>query len=174
MDKIFTKALSGRSLYKNRDVLRSDYIPSKLPFREKQIISIGEALSPLLHGSKCSNLLIYGKTGTGKTAVVKYVLMRLEEKASTQGLKVKFAYSNTRIAGTEYRILIDVAQSIGLSIPFTGLAISEVLNRIKLAINSLELKVVFVMDEIDFLVKNYGDDLLYELTRANEQLSHGY
>jgi cell division control protein 6 len=174
LDEIFTKALSGRSLYKNRDALRSDYIPSKLPFREKQIISIGEALSPLLHGSKCSNLLIYGKTGTGKTAVVKYVLMRLEEKASKQGLKVKFTYSNSRIAGTEYRILSDMALSIGLSIPFTGLAISEVLGRIKQAINSSELKVIFVMDEIDFLVRNYGDDLLYELTRANEQLPRGY
>lgn len=174
LDEIFTKALSGRSLYKNRDALRSDYIPSKLPFREKQIISIGEALSPLLHGSKCSNLLIYGKTGTGKTAVVKYVLMRLEEKASKQGLKVKFTYSNSRIAGTEYRILSDMALSIGLTIPFTGLAISEVLGRIKQAINSSELKVIFVMDEIDFLVRNYGDDLLYELTRANEQLPRGY
>jgi len=174
LDDIFTKALLGRSLYKNRNILRSDYIPLKLPFREKQIKSIGEALAPLLHGSKCSNLLIYGKTGTGKTAVTKYVLLRLEEKASKQGLKVKFTYSNTRMAGTEYRLLSDIAHSIGLSIPFTGLAISEVFGRIKSMINSLELKIVLVMDEIDFLVRNCGDDLLYELTRANEQIPHGY
>ncbi|MEM3531467.1 MAG: cell division control protein Cdc6, partial [Nitrososphaerales archaeon] len=56
----------------------------------------------------------------------------------------------------------------------TGLSIGEVLNRIKIAINSSELRMVFVMDEIDFLVKNYGDDLLYELIRVNEQLPHGY
>ncbi|MCP8315754.1 MAG: orc1/cdc6 family replication initiation protein [archaeon] len=174
LDEIFTRALSGRSLYKNRNALRSDYIPSKLPFREKQIVSVGESLAPLLHGSKCSNLLIYGKTGTGKTAVTKYVLTRLEEKASKEGLKLKFAYSNTRIAGTEYRILSDIAHSIGLSIPFTGLAISEVFGRIKSTINSSALKMVLVMDEIDFLVRNYGDDLLYELTRANEQLPQGY
>ncbi|NWG09162.1 MAG: AAA family ATPase [Nitrososphaerales archaeon] len=174
LDDIFTRALSGRSLYKDRNALRSDYIPSKLPFREKQIISIGETLAPLLHGSKCSNLLIYGKTGTGKTAVAKYVLMKLSEKASTRNLKIKFAYSNTRVAGTEYRLLFDVAQYMGLSVPFTGLAIGEVFARIISAINSSIITLILVLDEIDFLVKNYGDNLLYELTRANEQLPKGY
>ncbi|MGQ9718544.1 MAG: Cdc6/Cdc18 family protein [Nitrososphaerales archaeon] len=174
LDNIFTKALSGRSLYKDRNALRSDYIPSKLPFREKQIISIGETLAPLLHGSKCSNLLIYGKTGTGKTAVAKYVLMKLSEKASSQNLKIKFTYSNTRVAGTEYRLLFDIAQSMGLSVPFTGLAIGEVFARIISIINSSIITLILVLDEIDFLVKNYGDNLLYELTRANEQLPKGY
>ncbi|MCP8312251.1 MAG: orc1/cdc6 family replication initiation protein [Candidatus Methylarchaceae archaeon HK02M1] len=174
LDEIFSKALSVQSLYKDRNVLRSDYIPLKLPFREKQIVAMGEALAPLLHKSKCSNLFIYGKPGTGKTAVAKYVLQRLEEKALTPNLKIKFAYTNTRVAGTEYRVLFDMAQSIGLSVPFTGLALNEVFRRITSEIESSTLTVILVIDEIDFLIKKYSDDLLYELTRVNEQLPKGY
>ncbi|MCP8322802.1 MAG: orc1/cdc6 family replication initiation protein [Candidatus Methylarchaceae archaeon HK02M2] len=174
LDEIFTKALSGQSLFKDRNVLKSDYIPSKLPFREKQIVSIGEVLAPLLHKSKCSNLFIYGKPGTGKTAVTKYVLQKLQEKSLSPNLNIKFAYSNMRVAGTEYRVLFDIANSIGLSVPFTGLSINEVFRRISTTIESFTLTVIIIMDEIDFLVKNYGDDLLYELTRANEQLPKGY
>lgn len=173
LDTIFTRALSGHSLYKNRDVLRTDYIPSKLLFREKQITAVAQTIAPILHGSKCSNLLIYGKPGTGKTAAAKYVLNRLEERALKEGLRVGLAYSNARTAGTEYRVLSDMAHSLGVSIPFTGLSLNEVFSRITDTISTSNLNIIFIIDEVDFLTRNFGDDLLYELTRANETLSRG-
>lgn len=168
--EIFNKALSGKSLFKDRNVLRSEYIPSRLPFREEQIKAIAEILSPLLHGSKCSNLLLYGKTGTGKTAVVRYVLQKLEEMAIKQNIQLLSAYTNTRVAGTEYRILYDIARLIGVEIPFTGLALREASERILNKIDLIGSNSIFVLDEVDYLVKNCGDGLLYELTRANERL----
>ncbi|MCS7116811.1 MAG: orc1/cdc6 family replication initiation protein [Nitrososphaerales archaeon] len=174
LDEIFSKAIMGRTLFKNPEALRSDYVPDKLLFRERQITSVAEVLAPILHGSRCSNLFLYGKTGTGKTAVSKYVLKRLEEKALSIGVPVKFSYCNTRILGTEYRVLSEIARSIQLEIPFTGLALGEVFERILKRIDNSKLGVVIVLDEIDFLVKNFGDNLLYEFTRANERLEHGF
>lgn len=174
LDDIFSRALSGRTIFNNRGILRSDYIPSKLPFREKQIANIGEILSPLLHDAKCSNMLLYGKTGTGKTATAKYVSHRFEATAKNHNKKISIAYSNGRLAGSEYRVLVDLAQSLDLKIPFTGLPLSEVLQRIFSKISAEGLKVIFILDEIDYLTKHSSDDILYALTRSGEQLGNGF
>jgi len=174
LDSIFQKALTAPKLFRNHDALRSDYVPDHLPFRTPQIKSVGEVLSPLLRSSKPSSLLIYGKTGTGKTAVTKYVTARLSQTCTTQNIPANFVYSNIRMAGTEYRVLAELAAGIGLTIPFTGLAVSEVLSRIQQHTRSNSLHVVFILDEIDYLVKSFGDRLLYDLTSSSENINPGF
>ncbi len=78
------------------------------------------------------------------------------------------------MAGTEYRVLADLATQTGISIPFTGLAVSEVLTRIQLQIRTKKLHTVFVLDEIDYLVKSFGDGLLYDLTTSSDAITPGF
>ncbi|MBZ5703705.1 MAG: AAA family ATPase, partial [Acidobacteriia bacterium] len=67
----------------------------------------------------CGNLRgVYGKTGTGKTIVSKYVLDRLEKKATELGAPVRIAYVNCRLAGTNYRVLAEICRAIGVEVPF--------------------------------------------------------
>ncbi len=174
LDAILSNALSGNTLFKDRSVLRSDYIPNKLPFRQEQITVIGQVLSPVLQNSKPSNLLLYGKTGSGKTAVAKHVLERFQQATIKNNKQISLAYSNARLAGSEYRVLVDLGQSLNLQIPFTGLPLSEVLQRIFTRISQGDLKTIFVLDEIDFLGKHSYDDILYSLTRSNEHLGRGF
>ena len=168
LEEVFKKALSRPKIFKNREVMRSDYVPEKLPHRDEHIRSLGEILSPTLRCSRPSNVFIYGKTGTGKTAVVKYVFKRFEEIASKEKLPLKFTYINCRIAGTEYRVLAELCGAIGVKVPFTGLSKAEVFNRLRRGLSDGGYLLVACFDEIDSLVKNYGDNLLYELTRINE------
>jgi cell division control protein 6 len=173
LDGVFDKFLSGVKIFLNRNVLRHDYIPDNLPHRGEHIHRLGGILAPSLSGSKVSNVFIYGKTGTGKTAVAKFVLDRLEHKAKEVGAPIKICYVNCRFAGTNYRVLADLCRSVGMDIPFTGLATGEVLDRFRNALNSGHSMLLVVLDEIDALVKRQEDDsLLYELTRINERL-HG-
>ena len=174
IDDIFSRALKSTTIFKDQNALRSDYIPDKLYFRDDQIRIIAEAISPVLHNVKPSNIFLYGKTGTGKTAVAKFVLSRLNQKATSKAIKVKFSYINTRMAGTEYRVLYEVARDFGIMVPHTGLSISEIFDRIFKTISKENFSGIITLDEIDFLVKSHGDNLLYELTRANEKLSGGY
>ncbi|MEJ2242773.1 MAG: AAA family ATPase, partial [Candidatus Bathyarchaeota archaeon] len=171
LDDVFDKFVSEAKLFKDREVLRHDYLPEKLPHREDQIRVLGLAVAPVLKAARCSNIFIYGKTGTGKTAVAKYVLSHLESKAKEYGAPVRFCYVNCRMTGSEYRIFASLSQSLGLSIPFTGLSVGEVFERFRNGLDSSRTIFIVVLDEIDALIKDRGDSLLYELTRINEALN---
>ena len=172
LDDVFQKILTGKKIIVDPTVLNNDYIPNKLPYREKQIVSVGQSIALVLKGNKCSNLLLYGKTGTGKTVVARYVTEKLLERAGN--IKLIISYSNTRISNTGYRILLDLANSVDLKIPFTGLSIGEVLKRLSIHISQKKYFIILILDEIDYLVKTHGDDLLYDLTRINENLQPGF
>lgn len=173
IDDIFDKFLQGPKIFTDREVLRPDYVPEHLPHREDQIQQIAKILAPVLDEARGSNIFIYGKTGTGKTAVVKYVLNRLMRRSNEIGALVENSYVNCRLVGTVYRVLLKLGESIDVKIPFTGLATSEVFDRFEDALDLKGVLLIVVLDEIDALVKVYGDNLIYELTRVNETLNKG-
>jgi cell division control protein 6 len=150
--------------------LGHDYIPDRLPHREEQIRFLGEAVAPVLKNCRCSNVFIYGKTGTGKTAVTRYVLGKLAARSRGLGGSVDVSYVNCRLAGTEYRVFANLCHALGVNVPFTGLAVGEVFERFRKGLESKAVLLLIVLDEIDALVKTRGDVLLYELTRINETL----
>jgi archaeal cell division control protein 6 len=171
LDDVFENFVNGVKLFKDREVLRHDYLPEKLPHREDQIRLLGGTVAPVLKNARCSNIFIYGKTGTGKTAVAKYVLSHLESKAKEYGASVKFCYVNCRMTGSEYRVFANLSQSVGMTIPFTGLSVGEVFDRFRAGLDSSKIIFIIVLDEVDVLIKDRGDSFMYELTRINETLS---
>jgi cell division control protein 6 len=171
LDDIFENFVNNEHLFKDREVLRHDYIPDNLPHREDQIKLLGATVAPVLKNARCSNIFIYGKTGTGKTAVTKFVLSHLESKAKDYGALVKVCYLNCRITNSEYRVFANLSNSIGVTVPFTGLSVGEVADRFRFGLDSSKILFIIVLDEIDSLIKNRGDGILYELTRINETLT---
>jgi len=171
LDDVFKQFVSNARIFRDREVLRHDYLPDRLPHREEQIKKLGQTVAPVLGGARSSNVLIYGKTGTGKTAVAKHVLTHLEFKAKEFSAPVRFCYVNCRMAGSEYRVFASLCQSVGVSIPFTGLSVGEVFDRFRTGLDASKIIFMIVLDEADALIKARGDGLLYELTRINENLS---
>ncbi|RLE81247.1 MAG: cell division control protein Cdc6 [Thermoprotei archaeon] len=167
LEEIFNSFKSSQ-IYINREILLPDYVPDELPHRDKQIIELATILAPALSGSKPPNVFIYGLTGTGKTAVTKYVLRRLSKKA---GGRVLAAYVNCRSSNTNYRVLAELSSAVGRPVPFTGLSTAEVLRRFVQGLEKQGRIMMAVLDEVDWLVKSSGDSVLYHLTRLNSELT---
>jgi len=175
LESIFDKYLTNSKIFSERDALRHDYLPAHLPHRDEHIQRLAGILAPALHRSKISNVFVYGKTGTGKTIVSKFVLDKLQKKAEEMGAAVKIAYINCRMAGTNYRVLAEICRAIGVEVPFTGIAVGELLDRFSNGINADRTALLVTLDEIDALIKHGADDsLLYELTRINESLNSSW
>lgn len=177
LNTIFDSAIKNKNIIKNRQVLTIDYVPDKLLFRTKESTAIAQSLSVILKKGRPSNLLIFGKPGTGKTAVVKNVIEHLYKKTNELDINLRVPFINAKNSNTPYKILYEIAELLGINkegkmqVYFTGLSMSEATDRILDFIKRRSIKVVIVIDEIDSLVNRKGDDILYNFTRANERIS---
>jgi len=179
IDKLLEAAVTGKSLIKNRTTLYHNYIPNNILHRDLEQKKVTQSLIPILKQFRPSNLLIYGKPGTGKTLVVRKILLKIQERVEKTNFPIKLIYANAKEETTLYGLLVSFGRQLGLDekeLPTTGLSISEVFKRLLKTIDKNSLNTVFVIDEIDFLVhlvSKTGNDILYQLTRANDRLKNG-
>jgi cell division control protein 6 len=162
----FSDSLQKHKIFRDASMLSPHFVPKTLPFRDQQINEVKSILAPALQNRKPSNLFIYGKTGTGKTASVKYVM----EKFNGENEKSTMHYVNCRIYNSRYRILQKVLkhfmpelEKVGFGMPFLYEKMIEISNK--------GTQLVIVLDEID-MVKDV-DELVYTLTRVNDELKSG-
>jgi len=186
---LFHAILETKPIFRNREYLRPSYTPEELPHREEQIRQLARILAAPLRGETPSNVFIYGKPGTGKTASVRYVGRELEKVSSRAPFKVGVVYLNCETVNTSYRILVHLSEhflgrlerergeeflraaSLPRRVPVTGWPTDEVYRSFFKALDEEKQLAVIILDEVDKLVKRSGDDVLYLLTRMNSDLS---
>jgi len=179
VDVLLDAAESGKSLIKNRNILHYTYIPNTIYHRDSEQKQVTQSLLPILKHSRPSNLLVYGKPGTGKTLIVKKILSKIQERVEKSNFPIKLIYTNSKEETTLYGLLVSFGRQLGLSekeLPTTGLAISEVFKRLLKTIDNSKLNAIFVIDEIDYLahlVSKTGKDCCFfrfvSFAKATEQ-----
>ncbi|WP_079234139.1 AAA family ATPase [Halolamina sp. CBA1230] len=106
---LFDDLMAGEPIFSNKEVLRPSYTPHELPHRTDQINQMATILVSALRGDTPSNILIYGKTGTGKTASAKFVSQELESTSQKYDVPCEVEYINCEITDTQYRVLAQLA-----------------------------------------------------------------
>ena len=170
----FETYLKKETLFLDKSVLQSSYTPDTIPHREEQTKQVAEILAPALKMELPSNLFIYGKTGTGKTLVIKHITSQLIEITRPQQVVLQALYTNCklkRVADTEYRFIAELCRTMGKTVPPTGLPTDEVYKIFLRTIDDTKQIIILILDEIDHLINKAGDEVLYNLLRLNAELS---
>jgi len=149
----------ARGIIADPDVLEEEYIPQDLPCREAQKSELTFCLSPIEKRMKPFDCLCHGKPGTGKTALVKYVLQQVNENTGASGFYVN-CWENRTINQVLDRLLRQVG------IPVVEANYSVKFSKLKKAFGK---KVqVIALDEVDKLEKKGLNDVLYMLNKLGK------
>ncbi|MCC7552140.1 AAA family ATPase [Candidatus Micrarchaeota archaeon] len=164
----FSDILAKESIFVDRNVLSPHYIPEILLFREEQIEKIMKVLSPAFKNERPHNLFIYGKTGTGKTASVKNIMKKFNDMERKEAV---MTYVNCKVYNTRYRIIQKIAKTYISELDKSGFGLTYIYEKLVSWIIENKIRLIIVLDEVD-MIKEL-DDLIYTLTRMNDELSEG-
>lgn len=154
------------NIFRDYRRLTPDYIPPRLVARDEQIAAVRKILKPIIrYRGKPYNAILYGGTGLGKTATIKFVLQELKEailkNKLTNYVPIYVNCNNNPISQILYTIILELDPDCDF--PSTGYAIKRYYDKIFELMNEKEVSIILTLDEIDLLKE---DMLLYMFSRA--------
>lgn len=159
-------------IFANKELLEINHLPNddQIVGRDQEIESLATALNPALFGQSPSNVLLYGKTGTGKSLCAKHVSRQLVNEAHSEGTTIGRAYVDCAQDTTETQAVQSIASelntdSTGTSIPDKGISTSTYYKRLWRILDHEYDVAIIILDEID---KLENDEILMQLSRAGE------
>jgi len=160
-------------IFVNKDLLRVQHLPEKdrIVGRNEELTQLANAIKDANHGQTPNNVLIYGKTGTGKSLCTKYITNDLVESAKDNGVTVGVAYVDCFQDSTETQAVQSVADALNvpeetdISVPMSGLSTSNYYRRLWDILDAQYDVGLVILDEID---KLDNDNILMQLSRAAE------
>lgn len=162
---------SNPNIFKDKAPLDHRYLPDKLVHRDEQIKQIAKCWVDVLNNVTPSNVTLYGKTGTGKTAASKFAREQLLDISRKKNIFLKVEYIRCTDYTTEYQVLAELCNKLGRDVPNRGWTKGEVVNTFRdiFRTNAFgrKLHLIVILDEIDILLGKDGDGILYTLTRTD-------
>jgi len=152
------------SIISDSKPLDFDFVPPSLPHREKEMQTLDRMFYPVLKYNSPANAMIMGKSGMGKTALVRRFLDFLEDRTQEEGRTVKSVYVSCMDNRTDYSILLKVMKGFDKGYPAKGRTMDELKNDIKSTMNREGVHLVVVLDEANLLPRD--TDLIYLFTRS--------
>jgi cell division control protein 6 len=161
------------AVFENKELLEINHLPDegRIVGRDEEIAALANAVNPAIFNQTPSNVLIFGKTGTGKSLCAKYVSGQLVTTAAEEGVTAAYAYVDCSQDTTETQAVQTIASDFndedrtGLSIPDKGISTSNYYKRLWTILDDRFDVALIILDEIDKL----GDDsILMQLSRAGE------
>ncbi|MGC8895406.1 MAG: ORC1-type DNA replication protein [Candidatus Bathyarchaeia archaeon] len=160
-----------RSVFRDETKLDINYVPYKLPHRDKELRLLMEFFSFIWQSpwNMAQRVIIAGDVGTGKTALSQRFGADITREADKRKMNIRYVHVNCR----EYRgnLLLIVHHAISIfhpNFPRRGYSAEELLRIFLQILDDENAYVILALDEFESLVEREGSEAVYKLTRLQE------
>jgi len=141
----------------------SDPPSGKPACRDTEVETIATLMSELFSSGQARNLFIYGKPGTGKTVLVRYLLDEIAKHADETKLPILTVYVNAGKTRTPYYAMSEILKGLGVNIPCAGWQIFRLKRTFEQVTQARST--VIAIDEVDSIIFKEKEPLVYYLNR---------
>ncbi|HXZ23112.1 MAG TPA: AAA family ATPase [Methanomassiliicoccales archaeon] len=156
-------------VFKDPSKLSFDYVPDRLIHREGQLSKLWMLFRPVLEQGISQTAFLIGSVGTGKTATSKRFCLDFVKEAQAHERAVDFVIVNCRQRNSESSVLLRLVTHFDERFPDRGFSSAEMLRSLRKHIDKRKLHLVVVLDEADVLLRKGAGDLIYHLSRFDEE-----
>jgi len=161
------------NIFARKELLKVGHVPesARIVGRDEEIEAVATELQPIVRDDPPNNVMIYGKTGTGKSLVARHVTERARRAAGSNGVQVGTVYVDCAQHNTETRVARAITRSLNDSdqtefdIPRAGIGSGEYYDYLWEILEIAYDAAIVILDEVDRLD---SDDILMQLSRARE------
>lgn len=168
MPNVFTSIRKSK-IFKDPSVLSFDYVPKTLPHRDTQLKKLASLFNPVLESDVSQTAFVTGGVGTGKTVVTKFFCTELKSYGAGMNKPVDYVHINCRQRQSDAMVMLGIMRHFDQNFPERGFSVNEMLHALRKKLESSGSIFLIVLDEADVLIKRSGSDLIYMLTRFNEE-----
>jgi cell division control protein 6 len=160
-----------QSVFKDESKLDINYVPRRLPHREKEHRLLMEFFNFLLQFPErmTQRVIITGEVGTGKTALAQRFGADLTLEANKRNLNLRYVHVNCReYRGSFFLILQNAVTVFRPNFPKRGYSAEEALEALMQSLDEEDAYMILALDEFDTLIDQEGSEAVYKLTRLQE------
>ncbi len=160
-----------QSVFKDETKLDINYVPRRLPHREKEHRLLMEFFNFLLKFPEkmTQRAIITGEVGTGKTALAQRFGADITHEANKRGVNFRYVHVNCReYRGKLFLILQRAVSVFRPNFPKRGYSAEEALETLMQSLDEEDAYMVLALDEFDTLIEQEGSEAVYKLTRLQE------
>ena len=163
----------GGRIFANKELLQVHHLPDsdRIIGRDEQLQELGGLLREGIGGGTPEDIIITGKTGTGKSLSAKFMSRELGQRGKDNDVSVGHAYIDCLQDSTETQVVRSIATTLNrdleddISIPESGLSTSAYYQRLWRVMNEGFDVCIVILDEAD---KLDDDSVIMQLSRAQE------
>lgn len=140
--------------------------------RDAEIRTICNHFAPIFQNGHPTHLSLLGKTGTGKTITVLYLLNEFERLADKQGINFLQVHLDLCCAMPCFRALNNLACLLGASKRYKkGISLEEIMSRIERTLSQVQGYVVIFVDEADNVRTDFDNFYKFLVKRLPQRIS---
>ncbi len=161
--------LGGPTVFRDLSKLDFDYVPPELPGRDASIKWLTGVYRPMTMGAQREHAFLWGPVGTGKTALAKRFGYDFKAALSKQGRSLEVVHVNCRKRKTAGLAMLGILNHFDPNYPERGFSVGEMLRDLRKHLERKQAHLLVILDEVDALLRSDGSNLVYDLTRFNDE-----